>query len=280
MTTWSGELRKMRASCQSGEQAQYQLPVGDTLIDMNDLVGKQVVIGHLSAIRCVHCGRETKKSFNQGYCFPCVRALAQCDTCIIKPEKCHYDEGTCREPSWGEANCLQDHFVYLANTGAIKVGITRHVTDGVSSRWIDQGATQAMPIYRVQNRKLSGLVETTIAQHISDKTNWRNMLKGDYASLDLSDLWQQLKPKVLDDLTNIQNEFGLQAFSELQSTAVEIAYPVIKNPSKIKSLNLDKTPEIKGKLLGIKGQYLLFDDDRVFNIRNVAGYDVQLSVLD
>ncbi|MGQ8367187.1 DUF2797 domain-containing protein [Glaciecola sp. 1036] len=272
-----GNLSKMRVDIDDNNVAQYFLSLADQDVHMNTLIGQQVCIEFQSQINCVHCGRKTNKSFQQGYCFPCFRSLAQCDTCIIKPEQCHFAQGTCREPEWGEANCMQDHFVYLANTGAVKVGITRHVTDGVSSRWIDQGATQAMAIFRVATRKISGLVETTIAQHISDKTNWRTMLKGGYAAIDLVERWQALKPLVEDELKALIASEGLQSISEVEANPVQIEYPVLQHPEKIKSLNLDKVPVIEGQLLGIKGQYLLFDGDRVFNIRNAAGYYAQVS---
>ncbi|MFC3122210.1 DUF2797 domain-containing protein [Agaribacter flavus] len=272
-----GNLSKMQVNTNAGGEVDYCLPIGETLLNMNKIIGKTISIAFLKEINCVYCGRKTKKSFSQGYCFVCMRSLAQCDTCIIKPEKCHYEEGTCREPQWGEVNCLQDHFVYLANTGALKVGITRHVSDQISSRWIDQGATQAMPIYRVKNRKMSGLVETSIAKHIADKTNWRTMLKGAYPSLDLKQAWSDLKPVVELEIDGLRETYGSTSVVELDSQPVDIAYPVIQYPTKIKSMNLDKFDVVTGTLLGIKGQYLMFDDDRVFNVRNASGYKVQLT---
>lgn len=271
-------ISKMSVAINPQGIAQYQLKCGDEWLDMNALIGRDIRLTFSGEINCIHCGRRTNKSFNQGYCFPCVKRLARCDTCIIKPEKCHYDEGTCREPEWGQANCMQAHFVYLANTGAIKVGITRHVSDGVSSRWIDQGATQAMPIYRVQSRKASGLVEVIIAQHIADKTNWRTMLKGDYPEIDLSDAWQRLKPAVNEELETLKQQLGMHAITELRSEAVTIHYPVMKYPAKVKSINFDKQPIVSGQLLGIKGQYLMLNEDRVLNIRNASGYQIGLEV--
>jgi hypothetical protein len=244
---------------------------------MNDLIGKQVAFKHLGQIKCIHCDRVTKKSFNQGYCYPCLMKLAQCDTCIVKPELCHYHEGTCREPEWGESHCLQSHFVYLANTGAAKVGITRHAVKGVSSRWIDQGASQALPIFRVSERKISGLLETALSKHIADKTNWRVMLKGQISSINLAQVRDALLLKAKSDIDELINRFGLQAISAVESEQVEIHYPVLQYPEKIKSINLDKTPEFSGTLLGIKGQYWLLDEDRVINMRKYAGYQVQLS---
>ncbi|MBT1452522.1 DUF2797 domain-containing protein [Glaciecola sp. XM2] len=272
-----GGLSKMRVKADEQGRVSYVLPVGDNDVEMNPLIGRLVKLESTGVIKCVHCDRVTKKSFNQGYCYPCLISLAQCDSCIIKPEQCHYHEGTCREPEWGEAHCLQSHFVYLANTGAAKVGITRHAGVGISSRWIDQGASAALPIFRVSERKLSGLVETALAKHISDKTNWRVMLKGEIPTIDLAQVKQELLEKASSELLELEQTYGLQAISAMESEQLDISYPVTQYPEKIKSINLDKTPEFSGTLLGIKGQYWMLDGDRVINMRKYAGYQVSLS---
>lgn len=274
---YSGTLRKMRVSTDADHVAHYELPVGEDSVAMNPLIGKSLSLVHTGNIYCTHCQRKTKKSFNQGYCYPCVISLAQCDTCIIKPEKCHYHEGTCREPEWGEENCFSDHFVYLANTGNLKVGITRHVTDGISSRWIDQGASQATVMLRVPDRFTSGKVEQLCTQYIGDKTNWRTMLKGQPDQQDLIALKHQMLEKLADDLAQITADKGIQAVTTVDDVSHEIGYPVEDYPVKIKSINLDKTPEFSGVLTGIKGQYWMLDGDRVINIRKYAGYEVEFS---
>lgn len=275
---YSGTLRKMRVSTSADHLAQYELPIGAETVAMNTLIGKEVNLVFSGNIYCTHCQRKTKKSFNQGYCYPCVISLAQCDTCMIKPEKCHYHEGTCREPAWGEAHCFSDHFVYLANTGNLKVGITRHVTDGISSRWIDQGASQATVMLRVPDRITSGKVEQLCTQYIGDKTNWRTMLKGQPDQHDLIALKHEMMEKLSDDLQQIVAEKGMQAITPVDDVAHEIAYPVQDYPVKIKSINLDKTPDFSGVLTGIKGQYWLLEGDRVINIRKYAGYEVSLNI--
>ncbi|MDN4504412.1 DUF2797 domain-containing protein [Alteromonadaceae bacterium BrNp21-10] len=276
MTTYSGNIRKMRVSVDDEHIAQYQLPIGEQNIGMNSLIGTEIQVQYQGEIHCHHCLKKTKKSFNQGYCYRCFISLAQCDSCIIKPELCHYHLGTCREPQWGEANCLSDHYVYLSNTGNIKVGITRHVSDNVSSRWIDQGATQAIALMRVQNRLTSGLVETAFKQHIGDKTNWRTMLKACPEDQDLLSLKAQLLEKVQPELDEIRQQHGLQAINIIDSPAVAIHYPVTSYPEKVKSINLDKEGEFSGTLNGIKGQYWLLDGDRVINMRKYAGYFLQI----
>lgn len=169
-----GTLSKLKSTLV--EPIQYQLPVGDNLVSLNDYFGKPITLTFTGNIFCSNCGKKTKKSYSQGHCYVCMKKLASCDMCIMKPETCHFDQGTCREPKWGEENCMIPHYVYLANTSGLKVGITRHTQ--IPTRWIDQGATQALPIFKVQTRHQSGLVEVALAQFIADKTNWRNMLKG------------------------------------------------------------------------------------------------------
>jgi hypothetical protein len=276
MSSYLGNIRKMRVSTDANNLAQYYLPIGEQEISMNPLIGTNVSVAYEGQINCIHCSKKTKKSFSQGYCYRCLTTLAQCDSCIIRPETCHYDAGTCREPKWGEDNCLSDHFVYLANTGAVKVGITRHVSELISSRWIDQGATQAIPIMRVQNRLISGLVETAFKSHVADKTNWRTMLKGQPDNTDLIELKESLLAEVEEDLDMIIEDYGFQAINQLDAPAVEIQYPVLHYPEKVKSINLDKDGGFSGKLLGIKAQYWLMDGDRVINMRKYAGYHLNI----
>ena len=274
MTTLLGEggARKMRTDLQ--DPVQYTLWLGDAEIHVNQYLGRTLQLSYSGQINCIHCDRKTNKSFSQGYCYPCFRRLAQCDNCIVSPEKCHYHLGTCREPEWGEANCMIDHVVYLANTSGIKVGITRGTQ--VPTRWMDQGATQAQPIFRVSTRLQSGLVETTFAAHIADKTNWQAMLKGDNAPVDLETERQRLVAECAGEIEALQNTHGLQAISVLEDAdAVSIRYPVLEYPTKVKSFNLDKDPLVEGTLMGIKGQYLIFDTG-VINIRKYGGYHLAL----
>ncbi len=135
---------------------QYQLPIDDKLVSMNEHIGDSVSLHYSGEIHCIECGRRTNKSYNRGYCYPCFISLAACDLCIMKPETCHYHLGTCREPQWGETHCMQDHYVYFANSSGIKVGITRGTQ--IPTRWIDQGASQALAVFRVSNRLLSGKI--------------------------------------------------------------------------------------------------------------------------
>lgn len=276
MTTIEGQLRKMQASLPADGRAQYQLSLADETVAMHDLIGKPLQLDYAGVIFCQNCQRKTNKSYSGGFCFPCSQKLAQCDLCFMKPETCHFELGTCREPDWGLAVCMQDHIVYLANSSGVKVGITR--IGQVPTRWLDQGATQALPIFRVKSRYQSGLVEVMFKQHVADRTDWRKMLKGDADPLDLAAQRDSLMGECADEIAVLQKKFGDDAIQPLLAEQpVSIEYPVAQYPEKIKALNFDKTPQIDGVLQGIKGQYLLLDCG-VLNIRKFAGYQVSLSL--
>lgn len=267
-----GTLKKMRSSLDS--QVSYQLPIGDQAIDLKPFIGQSLTITYTGNIFCCSCGKKTKKSYSQGHCFICMKKLASCDMCIMKPETCHYDQGTCREPIWGEENCMVDHYVYLSNTSGVKVGITRHTQ--IPTRWIDQGATQGLPIFKVRTRQISGLIEVEIAKHIADKTNWRTLLKEDGESLALKQKFAELLPLIEPKIKELKDKFGEDAIQVLDGEITSIEYPVLQHPTKITSHNFDKNPEVTGTLEGIKGQYLIFDTG-VINIRKFTSYEVELS---
>ena len=270
--TVTGNLRKMVTELNS--EVQYHLPIGEHRVHLNPLLGKVLSLEFSGQINCIHCDRKTNKSFSQGFCYPCFRRLAACDSCIVSPEKCHFDAGTCREPDWAESNCFVDHIVYLANTSGVKVGITRH--SQVPTRWMDQGATQAQPIARVQHRQLSGLLETALAKHVKDKTAWQTMLKGNGPDVSLEEKRQELMELCEADVEALQDRFGLQSLQILEAQpTVTIAYPVTEFPSKVSAHNFDKQARVEGRLMGIKGQYLLLDTG-VLNIRKFGGYHVEL----
>ena len=269
-----GSLQKMLT--EMAAPVRYWLPVGENQLDLTPLIGQPIDLRYSGQIFCVHCGQKTKKSFNQGYCYPCFIKLAQCDMCIMKPETCHFAEGTCREPSWGEEFCFQPHIVYLANSSGIKVGITRQ--SQIPTRWIDQGAVQAIPVFRVTSRHISGLVEVILAEHVSDKTSWQQMLKNNVKPADLLLARDELLAKCADKLGDIKEQFGPEALQLLENAEiVDIRYPVQQYPIKVKSFNFDKDPSVSGILQGIKGQYLLFDTG-VINIRKFAGYQVEVDI--
>ena len=273
----TGTLKKMRAELGTKNQADevnYSLRLGTQDLPLNTHIGGYLKLEFLGNILCKNCGRKTKKSFSQGFCFPCLRRLAQCDMCILKPETCHFHLGTCREPEWGEKNCFVPHYVYLSNTSGLKVGITRHTQ--IPTRWIDQGATQATIMFRVENRRQSGLVETAFKAQIADKTNWRTMLKENQPDKDLLSEAEELKTRLQWDEQAVIEDFSGESIDEISGEITRINYPVLEFPKTIKSHNFDKNPVVEGTLMGIKGQYLMFDTG-VINIRKFSSYDVSVS---
>lgn len=266
---FQGNLHKMY--CEPSRPVSYRLELGGETVLLNEWLGKQIKIEYLQQIECIHCGRITKKSFSQGYCYPCFSSLAQCDLCILSPEKCHFHLGTCREPDWGQTHCMRPHVIYLSNTSGVKIGITRE--NQVPTRWIDQGAIQALPILQVSKRYHSGLIEHAFKQYLNDKTNWRNMLKNEVNAMDLYQVYETYWPRVKPEL----EEFLLADVQEIATPdgVVELEYPALSYPLKINSFNLDKHARVEGKLDAIKGQYLIFDNG-VINIRKYSGYLVSL----
>ncbi len=266
MTTYEGNLLKMKT--QLATPVQYTLMLQDVPVAMNKLVGNTIHIHFDGLINCIACGRVTKKSYGQGFCYPCFIKSPQNAECIIRPELCRAHLGEGRDVAWEEAHHMQPHIVYLALTDAVKVGVTRQTQ--VPTRWIDQGAWKAIPVVEVPYRYLAGKAEVAMKSYYTDKTNWRNMLRNHVADgIDLHEYSLSLKEKLPEDLKGYYCG-GCQI--------TEITYPVEHYPEKVKSLSLDKNPHISGTLTGIRGQYLMFEDGAVLNIRNHSGYYVQLGI--
>ena len=255
----------------------YSFRLDRTKIDLPFRLGQELELEWTGKIFCTSCGAKTSKSYSQGHCYKCFISKAECDLCIMKPETCHYHLGTCRDHQFAQDVCFQPHIVYLANSSALKVGITR--LGQMPTRWLDQGASQALPILKVGSRRLSGHIETLIAEQVADKTDWRKLLKADAAPLDLIAEREQLLNEFAPEIEKIRDEFALdlefdEGLEVLETEQIrQFVYPIAQYPDKIKSLNLDKTPKIRGVLLGIKGQYLIFDTG-VINIRKYTGYEL------
>ncbi len=244
-----------------------QYSLGD--ISLNSLLGSEISIRFTGKITCVNCQRTIKKTFGDGYCFPCFQKLAACDICILKPELCHFRHGTCREPEWGKANCLIPHVVYVANTTGLKVGITREHKK--LERWGDQGAIEALVVARVPERYLAGLAEVAIAEHVSDKADWRALLKGQEFNVDLPGEKQRLLKHLPAELVQFATH------GDVADTVHRFAYPVLQYLAKATTFNPEKEPQLRGKLQGIRGQYLLIDE-KAINIRKYIGYEVAFEI--
>ena len=258
---------------------EYKFILDRAEVDLPFNLGQDIEIEWTGNIYCVSCGAKTKKSFSQGHCFRCFKTKAACDMCVLKPESCHYHLGTCREDTFAQEVCFQPHIVYLANSSGLKVGITR--LNHMPGRWLDQGATQALPILKVGSRRLSGHLEVMFGSQVADKTDWRKLLKGEAEPVNLVEKREQLITEFAPKIAQIRDEFSQNLqFNENvelldQEMPHEFIYPVEQYPEKIKSHNLDKTQKIRGVLQGIKGQYLLLDTG-VINIRKYTGYELIL----
>ena len=274
-------LKNLSVTDQHIQQAnvEYKFILDRTEFDLPFSLGQEVEIEWTGKIYCVSCGNKTPKSYSQGHCFKCFKTKASCDMCIMKPETCHYHLGTCREESFAQEVCFQPHIVYLANSSALKVGITR--LGQMPTRWLDQGATQALPIMKVGSRRLSGQLEVMFGEQVADKTDWRKLLKGEADPINLLEIRDQLLTEFEPQIEMIRDEFSMSLdFNEgveILETELprEFIYPVEQYPEKVKSHNLDKTPIIRGVLQGIKGQYLILDTG-VINIRKYSGYELKV----
>jgi hypothetical protein len=257
-----------------GGIAHYRLGAPGSEVHLNPLIGQTVRLVFKKAINCTNCGNSVKKAYAGGYCYPCSIKLAECDMCILKPELCHYAKGTCREPSWGEANCMIPHYIYLANSSGLKVGITRSTQ--IPTRWMDQGAVAGLPVMKVSTRYQSGVFEKMFAEELNDKTDWRKMLKGTafIDEIDLCEKRDELFQLFGDDLDVMEGDFGAGQVEILENELVtHIDYPVLVYPEKVTSLSFDKQDVVGGILQGIKGQYMIFDTG-VINIRSHTGYKI------
>ena len=261
-------LRKMRV--EKGTPVKYWLSTKTGEILLNDFIGKHITLEYSGQINCCVCNRLTKKSFGGGFCYPCFVNAPENSECIIRPELCRGHEGKGRDVLWEKENHVVPHTVYLALTSGVKVGITRKGNE--FTRWIDQGAWKTIKLAEVPDRYTSGLVEVELKKYVSDKTHWQKMLKDERNNeVDLLE--------VKDELLNYLPEY-LQDFVCDDDDVYELFYPVEKYPIKVKSLNFDKTPNIGGKLKGIRGQYLIFDSGEVINLRKFTGYNISLTVHD
>jgi len=258
-------LQKMVSKLES--TIQYYLRTPDNSISMNELIGKEISLLWSGVIYCNKCAKETKKSFGEGFCFTCFSSAAEASPCILHPELCEAHLGKGRDLEFEERNHNQPHFVYLAATDKVKVGVTRATQ--IPTRWIDQGASSSIILAETPNRYLAGCIEVALKDFFTDKTNWQNMLRNfQDESIDLEEEKWQVHEELPSDLTQywIEND-----------EITNLNYPVLEYPEKVSSMSFDKTAQIQGKLTGIRGQYLIFDTKNVINIRRHTGYEIEIN---
>lgn len=262
---YKGVLKKM--STEIGLPVQYYLIFENDFINLNQVLDKTLEINFIK-YECLNCHKD-KPIYRQGFCKSCFFEVPQAADWIMRPElsTAHLNKED-RDLVYEKKMQLQPHIVYLANSSNVKVGVTRK--NQIPTRWIDQGAHEAIEIVEVPNRYLAGITEVAIKEHISDKTNWRKMLTNNILDVDL------LAEK--EKLSKYIPEEAKQYYLENNSKETHIEFPVLQYPVKLKSLNLDKTQNYLGVLKGIKGQYLIFEDGTVFNIRGNEGYYVNINI--
>ena len=262
---YEGVLTKMQT--EYSNPIQYYLVFETSFLNLNQLLDKNLEIEFMG-YQCLNCGKK-KKIFRQGFCYDCFMSSAAAGDWIMKPElsTAHLDIED-RDLDYEKKVQLQPHIVYLALSSEIKVGVTRKTQ--VPTRWIDQGAVQAIPIVEVPNRYLAGITEVALKNHYADKTNWQKMLKNEVPVANLVKERMSLRyliPKEVQDYFHPEKE-----------DLYDLHFPVLEYPKKVASLNLDKSPNFSGKLKGIKGQYFIFEDGTVFNVRTFEGYVVKISL--
>jgi hypothetical protein len=262
---YEGVLSKMKT--ETGNPLQYYLISETSFINVNQLLDKTIQLEFLG-FQCLHCHKK-KKIWRQGFCYDCFSSSASAGDWIIRPElsKAHLGIAD-RDLDYEIAAQVQPHVVYLAAAGEVKVGVTRKTQ--LPTRWIDQGADKAMSILEVPNRYLAGITEVALKSRFTDKTNWRKMLCGAACEDDL----YEAKQKLIDSLPDEVRDY----FDSSQGELLELKYPVLQYPTKVQAYNPDKAPSYRGRLIGIKGQYLIFEDGTVFNIRTYEGYVIRISL--
>ncbi len=261
---YQGTLSKMQTEL--GNPIQYYLIFENSFLNVNQLLGKEIEI-EFQGYQCLNC-KKAKKIFRQGFCYDCFISSPAVGDWIMKPElsTAHLDIED-RDLAYEKRVQLQPHVVYLALSSEVKVGVTRDTQ--VPTRWIDQGAVQAVPIVEVPNRYLAGITEVALKNHFADKTNWRKMLTNDVPNIDLL----SKRNKAFEWLPN-----EVKDYFPKEEIITQLDFPVLQYPKKVSSLSLDKTLSFNGKLTGIKGQYLLFEDGTVFNVRTFEGYVVKINL--
>jgi len=263
MLKYTGQISKMLSTI--SDTIQYSLPIGNNTIELNQFINKKIQLQFEGQINCVECNSKIKKTFMQGYCYPCFLNSPKTSECIFKPHLCQAHEGISRDMKWSEQNCLTENIVYLSLTSNLKVGVTRY--SQLPTRWIDQGAHHAIIFAKTPNRYLAGMIEVELSKFISDRTQWQRMIKGEFEFINLN----QTKKKLETKLSKKYHEYITS-----DTKVLNLIFPIYSTMNKVKSINLHKTPEFKGVLTGIKGQYLIFDNMHVLNVRKYTGYSLNL----
>jgi hypothetical protein len=260
-----GALEKMSAF--PGNPIVYYLTLGDNFIKMNDLIGKSLQFQYLNSITCF-CGNQVSRVFRQNFCYDCFMTKPEAGEPIFNPEKSQAHLGIeDRDLAYESAYQLTPHIVYLAQSGGLKVGVTRKTQ--IPTRWIDQGASEAIVLAETTNRYEAGIIEVFLKDHLSDKTHWQRMLRSEGDPIDLI----EEKNRVMHLLPD-----PFKQFISSDHYVTRLVYPIAKQPEKIKSVKLNGPQPFQDILTGIRGQYLIFESGFVTNIRAQEGLEVLLKI--
>ncbi len=278
-----GRLHGLEVELEDGENGnlapQFALRLDDVLVPFAELLGQGVRLTFVPPLACIACDKVVRKLYAGGHCYDCFTTLARCDLCVVSPERCHYDAGTCREPSWGESFCMQPHAVYLANSSGPKIGLTRSGRE--RRRWIDQGATEALVIARAPSRRAAGVVEAHFKRHLNDRTDWRKLVSGGVKRTDLPELAGMLREQLPEfaslSAANVPSaELGACVWEDAV-TPLRISYPVLSySPPQRLSVNAEHL-EICDNVQGVVGQYLLMSTG-AFNLADHRGAAIDVTV--
>jgi hypothetical protein len=265
-SVFNGHLRKLKTVYDGS--VQYWLVLDSEIVtEINQFIGQRIILDWTGGINCVNCSKQIKKTYGEGFCFDCYSTAPEAAPCIIRPELCEAHLGKGRDIVWEQSHHNQPHSVYLAQTDGVKVGITRQTN--VPGRWLDQGARRAIIFANVPYRRLAGEIEVELKQYISDKTDWRKMLTDVQGNSDLEELSRQLGSFL---------PASLQPYYATGEGTREFVYPVLHYPLTISSIKLEDEPHIDSRLVGIRGQYFIFEGGRVINIRKYTGFEVRITV--
>ena len=234
-------------------------------LPLSALLGAELEISYLDEIRCVSCGARTRKGYGDGHCYVCFMESPYTAECVIRPALCRAHEGGGRDPEWERMHHDQPHYVYLALSSKYKVGVTRDWPQ----RWIDQGAQAIQLVAITPQRQLAGEIELALSEHYSDRTSWQRMLKGEVlADADLEGEVKRARSLLSPDL---------QVYTDVDFATLRFAYPSLESITKVKSVKLERERVLRGRLIGARGQYLIFEGGRVMNLRAHSGHQVRVA---
>ena len=263
------EIRLSKLVVKHENPVRYSLNTGESLVDLNALIGSKISVVFNGQIVCSCCGKNTKKSFVQGYCYKCFTSSPETEACILKPELCGAQWGEARDLNWAKENHLQPHVVYLSYTSNFKVGVTRK--SQLPTRWIDQGAIAAIALLEVPNRHIAGVVECFMKTHFLDKTSWKKMISLRAEQISFRDSCELF-------LKHLPSEF--EQYLIPNPSEAYFNYPLDLQNEVLNTINLDVEKQFEKYLMGIKGQYLIFNDGTAINIRKYAGYMVKFNITE